>query len=292
VEQKGSLVNPDYLRFDFSHFQKLTDEEIRKIEVIVNQMIRENINLDESRNVPVKDALKMGAMALFGEKYGDSVRVIRFDESVELCGGTHVKSTGEIGFFKISKESAIAAGIRRIEAITGIKAQEYLFDQIDQLRKISEITGTTGEIIPAIEKLVAENQNLSKQLESISLEKLSSLKNELIGKIEEIGDIRFLAIMVKVDKANLLRDLAFQVKGEMDNLFLVLGSEIEDKANLAVIISNKLIETKGLNASVVIREISKEIQGGGGGQPFFATAGGKNPAGLQKALEKARGFIS
>ena len=292
VEQKGSLVNPDYLRFDFSHFQKLTDEEIRKIEVIVNQMIRENINLDESRNVPVKDALKMGAMALFGEKYGESVRVIRFDESVELCGGTHVKSTGEIGFFKISKESAIAAGIRRIEAITGIKAQEYLFDQIDQLRKISEITGTTGEIIPAIEKLVAENQNLSKQIESFSLEKLSSLKNELIGKIEEIGDIRFLAIMVKVDKANLLRDLAFQVKGDMDNLFLVLGSEIEDKANLAVIISNKLVETKGLNASVVIREISKEIQGGGGGQPFFATAGGKNPAGLQKALEKARGFIS
>ena len=291
VEQKGSLVCPDYFRFDFSHFQKLSDEEIRTIEVMVNNMIRENIPLDEQRNVPVKEALSMGAMALFGEKYGESVRVIRFDESVELCGGTHVKSTGEIGFFKIIKESAIASGIRRIEGISGIKAQEYIFDQIDQLRKIAEITGTTGDLIPSVEKLVNENENLNKQLESISLEKLSSLRAELSGKIEEIGDIRFLSAMVKVDKAGLLRDLAFQIKGDMENLFLVLGAEIDGKANLAVMISNKLVDTKGLNASSIIREISKDIQGGGGGQPFFATAGGKSPSGLQKALEKAKGFI-
>jgi alanyl-tRNA synthetase len=291
VEQKGSLVHPDYLRFDFSHFQKVSDQEIREIETLVNKMIRRNIPLTESRDVPVKQALEMGAIALFGEKYGESVRVIRFDESVELCGGTHVKSTGEIGFFKLIKESAIAAGIRRIEAITGVRAEEFIFEQVDQLRKISEITGTTGDIIPAIEKLVTENQNLNKQLESSSLEKLSVLKSELTGKIEEIGDIRFLSCIVNVDKANLLRDLAFQIKGDMDNLFLVLGTEIDGKANLAVMISNKLVETKGLNASVIIREISKEIDGGGGGQPFFATAGGKNPAGLQKALLKSREFL-
>jgi len=291
VEQKGSLVNPEYLRFDFSHFQKVSDEEIRAVEILINKMIRGNIPLDESRNVPAKEALKMGAMALFGEKYGDSVRVIKFDESVELCGGTHARSTGEIGFFKITKESAIAAGIRRIEGITGIKAQEYIFDQVDQLRKISEITGTTGELIPAIEKLVAENQNLTKQIESISLEKLSSLRTELIGKIETIGDIRYLSCMVQVDKAGLLRDLAFQVKGDMENLFLVLGTEIDGKANLAVMISNKLVETKGLNASNIIREISKEIEGGGGGQAFFATAGGKKPEGLKKALERVREFL-
>jgi alanyl-tRNA synthetase len=291
VEQKGSLVNPESLRFDFSHFQKVNDEEIRAIELLVNQLVRQNIPINEIRDVPVKAALNMGAMALFGEKYGEHVRVIRFDESVELCGGTHVKSTGEIGFFKIIKESAIAAGIRRIEAITGIKSQEFVFDKIDQLRKLLEITGSTGELIPAVEKLISENQKLNKQLESYSLEKLSSIKAELLGKIQEIGDIRFLACMVSVDKANLLRDLAFQVKGDMDNLFLVLGCEIEGKANLAVMISNKLIETKGLNASNIIREISKEIQGGGGGQPFFATAGGKYPAGLQKALDRAREFI-
>jgi alanyl-tRNA synthetase len=291
VEQKGSLVNPDYLRFDFSHFQKVSDEEMRAIEILVNQMVRQDIPLNEIRDVPVKQAMNMGAMALFGEKYGDNVRVICFDESVELCGGTHVKSTGEIGFFKIIKESAIAAGIRRIEAITGIKSQEFVFDKIDQLRKLLEITGSTGELIPAVEKLISENQKLTRQIESYSFEKLSSIKTELLGKIQDMGDIRFLASMVSVDKANLLRDLAFQVKGNMDNIFLVLGCEIDGKANLAVMISDKLIETKGLNATNIIREISKEIQGGGGGQPFFATAGGKYPAGLQKALNRAREFI-
>ena len=291
VEQKGSLVNPEYLRFDFSHFQKVSDEEIRQIEILVNSFVREDIPLNENRNVPVKEAMNMGAMALFGEKYGDSVRVIKFNESVELCGGTHVKSTGKIGFFKIIKESAIAAGVRRIEAITGVKAQEFIFDQIDQLKKVSEITGTTGEILPAIEKLVTENQSLTKQLDNFSLEKLSSIKNEISGKIETIGDIKFFAGIVKVDKAHLLRDLAFQIKGDMENLILVLGCEIEGKANLAVMISNQLVESKGLNASNIIREISKEIQGGGGGQAFFATAGGKNPEGLQMAINKAKEYL-
>lgn len=291
VEQKGSLVNPEYLRFDFSHFQKVSDEEIRQIEILVNSLVRENIPLNENRNVPVKEAMNMGAMALFGEKYGDSVRVIKFNESVELCGGTHVKSTGKIGFFKIIKESAIAAGVRRIEAISGIKAEEYIFNQIDQLKKVSEITGTTGEILPAIEKLVTENQSLTKQLDNFSLEKLSSIKNEISGKIETIADIKYYAGIVKVDKAHLLRDLAFQIKGDMENLILVLGCEIEGKANLAVMISNQLVESKALNASNIIREISKEIQGGGGGQAFFATAGGKNPEGLQNAINKAKDFL-
>ena len=290
VEQKGSLVNPDYLRFDFSHFQKVSDAEIREIELLVNKMIRENIAVVENRSVPVQEAMNMGAMALFGEKYGDNVRVIRFDESIELCGGTHVKSTGQIGFFKLTRESAIAAGIRRIEAITGEKAQEYIFEQIDLLHKISEITGITGEIIPGVEKLVLENQILQKQMDHISLEKLTNLKLELSDKIEDLGDIRFLSAVIKLDKAHLLRDLAFQIKGDMKNLFLVLGTEIEGKANLAVMISDELVKSKGLNASTIIREISKEIQGGGGGQPFFATAGGKNPEGLIKALEKAKEF--
>lgn len=291
VEQKGSLVNSEYLRFDFSHFQKVSDEEIRQIEILVNSLVRENIPLNENRNVPVKEAMNMGAMALFGEKYGDSVRVIKFNESVELCGGTHVKSTGKIGFFKIIKESAIAAGVRRIEAITGIKAEEYIFSQIDQLKKVSEITGTTGEILPAIEKLVAENQSLTKQLDNFSLEKLSTIKNEISGKIETIADIKYYAGIVKVDKTHLLRDLAFQIKGDMENLILVLGCEIEGKANLAVMISNQLVESKALNASNIIREISKEIQGGGGGQAFFATAGGKNPDGLPNAIKKAKDFL-
>ncbi|MCB8995469.1 MAG: alanine--tRNA ligase [Bacteroidales bacterium] len=291
VEQKGSLVNPDYLRFDFSHFQKVSDEEIRKIEIRVNELIRKNIPLDEQRNIPLKKAADMGAMALFGEKYGESVRVIKFGESIELCGGTHVSSTGNIGFFKIFRESAIAAGIRRIEAITGAKAQDYIFELTDQLKKIAEITGTTGELIPSIEKLVTENLSLQKQLENLSQQKLSSLRAELSNKIEEIRGIRFLAVKVELDKASLLRDLAFQLKGDLDNLFMVLGAEIDGKANLAVILSNQLVQSKSLNASLIIREISKEIEGGGGGQPFFATAGGKNPGGIDKALEKARTFI-
>jgi alanyl-tRNA synthetase len=291
VEQKGSLVNPDYLRFDFSHFQKVSDEEIRTIETIVNRLIMENAPLQEKRNVPVKQALEMGAMALFGEKYGDTVRVIRFGESVELCGGTHLRSTGEAGFFRIIKESAIAAGIRRIEAITGEKAMKHIFDQSEQLRKIAEVTGITGELLPGIEKLVTENQGLSKQIEALSSEKLGSIRTELLNKTEQIGNIKFISSMVKLDRANLLRDLSFQVKGDAEDMFVVLGAEIEGKANLAVMISNKLVETTGFNASVIIREISKEIQGGGGGQPFFATAGGKDVSGLERALLKAREIV-
>lgn len=292
VEQKGSLVHPDYLRFDFSHYQKVTDEEIREIEMIVNQMIRENIALEESREVPVKEAMAMGAMALFGEKYGENVRVIRFNDSIELCGGTHARSTGEIGFFKIVKESAIAAGIRRVEAITGVKAQEYIFSLSDQLRKIAEITGTPGDLIPAIEKIVTENHSLQRQLDSLRQEKLQSLKSSLLEKSEITGSAWVIASIVKIDNPGLLKDLSYLIMGDRKDLAVVLGAENEGKAHLAVMFSNELVEKKRLNATVIIREISPEISGGGGGQPFFATAGGKNPSGLLKALDTARKLIN
>ena len=289
VEQKGSLVHPDYLRFDFSHFQKVTDEEIRQVENLVNCMIRKNIQIKEKRSVPIADAQKMGAMSLFGEKYGDLVRVIRFDDSIELCGGTHVKATGQIGFFKILKESAIAAGIRRIEAITGEKAEEYLFNQIDIAKKISDSLATPGDPLKAIEKLLAENDELNRQVESVEKEKVSLIKKDLLQKIEKIGDIHFLSALLNIEKAGLMRDIAFQFKAEMNDLFLVLGTETEGKANLAVMISDNLISSKGLNASTVIRELSKEIQGSGGGQPFFCNSRRKKSGWLAEGVGYGEG---
>jgi alanyl-tRNA synthetase len=288
VEQKGSLVHPDYLRFDFSHFQKVSDMEIRQVESLVNSLIRENIHIEEKRSIPIAEAQKMGAISLFGEKYGEVVRIIKFDDSVEFCGGTHIKATGQIGFFKIIKESAIAAGIRRIEAISGEKAEEFILSQIDTLKKIGEMLTITGDPSKAVEKLLAENEELNRQLELIEKEKVSVLKNYLVQKIEKIGDIQFLSAIINIEKSGLLRDISLQLKSEMKDLFLVLGAEIDGKANLAVMISENLISSKGLNASIIIRELAKQIDGSGGGQPFFATAGGKYPARLQNALDMAR----
>jgi alanyl-tRNA synthetase len=292
VEQKGSLVNADYLRFDFSHFQKLSNEDLVKIEQIVNGKIRENIPVDENRTIPMPEAIKKGAIALFGEKYGDLVRTIQFGESIELCGGCHVKATGNIGFFRIASESAIAAGIRRIEAITADKVEEYVQERLETLEDIRAIVKTTGDLKKGIENLVNENIALKKQLEGFQKQHAKALKNNIKAELQEHNGIKLLITKLNVDSANAIKDIAFQLRGELDNLFFVAGAEIDGKANLAIMISDKLVEEMKLDAGKIIREIAKEIQGGGGGQPFFATAGGKNPAGIDKALEKAKEFIT
>ncbi len=292
VEQKGSLVNPEYLRFDFSHFQKMTLEEIRKIELLVNENIRKNQAKEEWREISMDKAVDMGAMALFGEKYGDKVRVIKFGNSVELCGGTHVKATGQIGFFKITKESAVAAGIRRIEALTGEKAQEYMFKLSDQIDSISELFPGSKNITESINNLNTDFQNLNKEFEAIRNKEKASLAKEIKSNITKIGEINFIAEIVSVANASDLRDISFQVKKDVENLVLVLGTEVGGKANLSLMISENLVSEKELDASTLIREIAKEIQGGGGGQSFFATAGGKNPSGLKSALSKTQEIIS
>ncbi len=292
VEQKGSLVHPDYLRFDFSHFQKLTEEEIRKIEIIVNENIRQNIPVDEHRNIPMKAASDMGAMALFGEKYGDTVRVIKFDNSVELCGGTHVKNTGQIGFFSIMSESSIAAGIRRIEAITGEKVVEYVFDQIRELNEVKGLFKNPKNVVESVKSLFDEVNKLNKQIEEMTKEQAQAVKKHLKEQVQKVNEVNFIGYKVGLNSAAAIKDLAFQLKNEMDNLVLVIGAEINEKANLSVMISESLVKEKGWNASQIIREAAKEIQGGGGGQPFYATAGGKNPDGINAAIEKVKELIS
>jgi alanyl-tRNA synthetase len=215
VEQKGSLVNPEYLRFDFSHFQKVSEEEIRKVEILVNQNIRQNFTLDEHRGVPMEHAQKMGAMALFGEKYGDSVRVIRFGESVELCGGTHVPATGQIGFIKITSEGAIAAGIRRIEAITGVKAEEYLYAQVDSIKEVKLILGNPSNLQQGASKLVEENVNLRKEIESMMKEKVLTLKAVLKSAVISKNGINIIAKKIDISNPDAIKDLAFQLKNEV-----------------------------------------------------------------------------
>ncbi|MBP6531973.1 MAG: alanine--tRNA ligase [Bacteroidia bacterium] len=293
VNQKGSLVNEAQTRFDFSHFAKVSDEEIQKIEKIVNEKIRENILLDERRNVPVQQAMDMGAMALFGEKYGEFVRVITFDPaySIELCGGTHVKATGQIGQIKVVSESAVAAGVRRIEAITADKADSYFEDQQLQLNSIKELLKNPKDLVQRIQGLLDENTALQEQINVFVNEKTQIVKKELIGKIKSVNGINFLAEKVELPTADALKNLSFELKNQIDNLFFLAGAEIDGKALLSLIVSDNLVKDKNLNATNIIRELSKEIQGGGGGQPFYATAGGKNPAGLSKALEMAGSFI-
>ncbi len=291
IEQKGSLVHPDYLRFDFSHFQKLTDEEIRNIEILVNEKIRENISLNEHRNIPMKAASNMGAIALFGEKYGDTVRVVKFDDSVELCGGTHVSNTGQIGFFKIMSESSIAAGIRRIEAISGEKVVEYVFNQMQELNEIKTLFKNPKNIVESVNTLFKEADELKKQIEKMTKEQAQAIKKHLKEQVQEINGINFIGYKIGINSAAAIKDISFQLKSEIKNLVLVLGAEISGKANLTVMISENLVKEKNWNASKIIREISKEIQGGGGGQDFYATAGGKNPKGLNAAIKKVEELI-
>ena len=294
VNQKGSLVNPDYLRFDFSHFAKVTDEELAKIEAIVNQKVRENIALKEERSVLYAEAITSGVTALFGEKYGEYVRVITFDDefSKELCGGTHVKATGQIGFFKIISESAVAAGVRRIEAITGIAAEDFIIQQNKLVHQLKELLKNPKDISKSVESLLEENAKLKKEIEKSVLEKSAGLKNELAEKAEVINGINFIAQKVQLPNADAIKGLAYQLKDIIDNLFLVLAADIDGKPSLTVMIAENLVKEKGLNAGNIVRELAKEIKGGGGGQPFFATAGGSDVSGLEKALEKAKVFIA
>jgi alanyl-tRNA synthetase len=292
VEQKGSLVHPEYLRFDFSHFQKVSTEEIRQIEELVNRKIMDNIPLLEMRSIPVKEAMDMGAVALFGEKYGDKVRVIRFDDSVELCGGTHARATGQIGFFKITRESAIAAGVRRIEAITGEKCMEYLLNQSELLSRLEEKLGPGKNPEEAVSEIKNQLASLSKRIEVYEKEKTGQLRKELRSRAEVINGITFLGARVNLEKAGDLKELAYQIKDDFGDLFLILGAEIDGKANLGIVISDKLVKDKNWNAGTLIRDFAKEIEGGGGGQPFFATAGGKKPSGIEKAIEQARNFVT
>ncbi|MBE9468312.1 MAG: alanine--tRNA ligase [Bacteroidetes bacterium] len=291
VEQKGSLVDEKHLRFDFSHFKKLTDEDIAKVEKIVNSKIRENIQLSEKRNLPIRRAKELGAMALFGEKYGDTVRVIRFNDSIELCGGTHVNATGEIGFFKIIAETAIAAGIRRIEAISSFNAEQYIYKEVNTLKEVKQIFNNTKNVVESIEDVINENAQLKKRIEDFNREKVNIIRKDLANKVQNINGINVIAEKIDIDSADYIKDIAFQLKNQIDNLYLILGAEIKGKASLSVMISDNLVKEKDLHAGNIIREISKEIQGGGGGQAFYATAGGKNPDGLTKAIEKGKNKI-
>ncbi len=293
VNQKGSLVNADILRFDISHFAKMTDEEIKQVEDIVNAKIRENIPLKEERNVPYQQALDSGVTALFGEKYGDFVRVITFDDqfSKELCGGTHVKATGQIGFFKIIGESAVAAGVRRIEAITGTKSAAVIREHFELVQHLKELLNNPKDFVAALGKVLDENGALKKEIEKSITEKSLALKSDLEAKIQQVGDINFLATIVDLPNAEAVKTLAYAIKGGVNNLFLVIGAEFDGKPSLTVVISDELAKEKGLNAGHIVRDLAKDIQGGGGGQPFYATAGGKHAAGLKIAIERAKEFI-
>ncbi len=290
VEQKGSLVNPNYLRFDFSHFSKVTDEELRQVEASVNAQIEAQLQLGEYRNIPIQEALAKGAMALFGEKYGDTVRMIEFGDSKELCGGIHVKNTAEIWHFKIVSEGAVAAGIRRIEAITGEAVKDFFAQQENALASIKETLKNPQDTLKAVVSLQDENAKLKKQIEQLLKEKAKNLKGELATQLQEVNGVKFLATQVDLN-AEGAKDLAYELGNLGTNLFLVLATAEDDKPMLTCYISKELVAEKNLNAGQVVRELGKYIQGGGGGQPFFATAGGKNVAGIQEALAKAVDFV-
>ena len=293
VEQKGSFVNEGNLRFDFSHFSKVTDEEIKQIEAIVNQKIRENIP-SEINEMPIEDARKTGAMALFGEKYGEKVRVVTFDKnySIELCGGTHVSGTAKIGLLKITAEAAVAAGIRRIEAITWLNAEAFFADQTNLIQELKGLLKNPKDVLKSVESLMDKNAELQKQLDLMLRNRANVLKKELFEKKQTINGINFIGEIIDLDSADAIKDLSFELCNKTDNLFMVLGAEVKGKASLSLIISEKLVNDKGFNAGTIIREIAKEIKGSGGGAAFYATAGGTNASGIVKALEKAKAYLN
>ena len=293
VNQKGSLVNADNLRFDFSHFAKISDDELAQIEHIVNQKIRANIVLNEQRNVPYDEAVKSGVTALFGEKYGDFVRVITFDHhfSKELCGGTHVNATGQIGYFKIIAESAVAAGVRRIEAITASKAEAYMVNQSNEINQLKVLLKGSQNISAAVQALLDENAKLKKEIEKSILAKAGDMKQDIAAKAENINGINFIATHIDLPNADAVKNLAFEVKALVPDLYLVFTTLIDDKPGITVMIAESIV-SETLNAAKIVRELGKEIQGGGGGQPFYATAGGKNADGLAQVLVKAKAYLS
>jgi alanyl-tRNA synthetase len=294
VEQRGSLVNEKILRFDFSHFERMSEEEIRQVEHMVNQKIRQNIPLEEQRDVPMEKAKAMGAMALFGEKYGNSVRVITFDKnySVELCGGIHTPATGVIGFFKIISESSISAGIRRIEAVTGEGAENYVEEQLEMNRQIRDLLRNPTDVTQSISQLIEQRNELEKTLEKMQYAQTGQVKQQVLSQIIEKEDFRLLIARVSLPSADMLKKISFELKKEVENLVLVLAADIEGKPQISVAVDEELIKKYKLHAGNIVRDLAKEIQGGGGGQPFFATAGGKNVSGLDQVIARAKEMLS
>ncbi|MGI4738038.1 MAG: alanine--tRNA ligase [Janthinobacterium lividum] len=294
VQQKGSLVSEKLLRFDFSHFTKVTEAQLREIEGVVNERIRQQIPLVERRNVPIAEAKNLGAMALFGEKYGDFVRVITFDKdySVELCGGLHVANTGSIGYFKIVAESAVGAGVRRIEAVTAGAAEAFVDQQLDLLTQVREALGNPQHLLTSLDKQTEEIATLRKQLEAFGQQQLNQQKAQLVGQVKDLGSVKFLAAQVQAGSADDLKKLAYDLRQAVPGLVLVLGAELDGKPQLAVMLDDDIAKAGKLNATTLVRDLAKDIQGGGGGQPFFATAGGKNAAGLAAALGRAEALVA
>lgn len=294
VEQKGSLVNDEILRFDFSHFAAMTQQEIQDVEIIVNRKIRENIALDEKRNVPIDKAKALGAMALFGEKYGDFVRVISFDASfsVELCGGTHVPATGNIGLVKITSESSVAAGVRRIEAITGEAAEKYVRVELALLDEVKRMLKNPKDVIISLKNLAEEKHVLEKKLEILHGERANQIKNDLAGKAVKSNGHTLIIEKVTVPTADALKNIAYALRNQFEDLLLILAADVDHKPQVTVMIGEKLMQTKRFHAGNMVKELAREIDGGGGGQPFFATAGGKNLNGLNGVIEKARKMVA
>jgi alanyl-tRNA synthetase len=290
VEQKGSAVHSKYLRFDFSHFAKLTPQELSDVENFVNARIEGKLALNENRSQSMQEALDEGAIALFGEKYGDTVRTVRFGQSVELCGGTHVNNTGDIWHFKIRSESAIASGIRRIEAITYDAVKDFYYENNKALSEIKGLLNNTKDPIKAINELQAHNADLKKQIEGLLMAKAKNIREDLLEELSDLDGILFLARELDLD-AGAIKDLSFQLGKEHDNLFLLFATRHNGKALLSCYVSKPLVAERGLDAGRIVKELGSYIQGGGGGQPFYATAGGKNPEGIQQALEKGRDYI-
>jgi alanyl-tRNA synthetase len=287
VEQKGSLVTPDRLRFDFSHFRQVTPEELSAVEEKVNSMIMQNIISEVHDHIPMEDARAMGAIALFGEKYGDRVRVVRFGDSVELCGGTHVAQTSRIGLFKIVSEGAIAAGVRRIEAVTGRKAVSYINEKLSILGEVTALLHSTGNPVANISKLMAENAALKASIEKLQAAAALSARNELAARAETAGNCRIYSGLLEETSADTLKNIAHQIRQTDSSSIIVIGSAYEGKASLVVGLGNQAAGSGHLNAVEIIKAVSGEINGGGGGQPFLATAGGKNPEGLPGAVARA-----
>ena len=290
VEQKGSMVHSGSLRFDFSHFSKLTDEELLEVQDFVNARIKEELPLEEKRNIPYQQAIDQGAIALFGEKYGDAVRAIKFGNSMELCGGTHVSNTSSIWHFIITSEGAVASGIRRIEAITGDAAKQYYIDRSNAFSALQKSLNNAQDPVKAVTSMQEQNSALQKQVTQLLKEKAKNIKGDLKNEVVELNGVHFLTKELDLDAAG-LKDLAFELGGEIDNLFILFGSKANDKALLTCYIDKQLVSSKGLDAGKIVRELGKHIQGGGGGQPFFATAGGKKPEGIAIALAQVKDYI-
>jgi len=291
VEQKGSLVSANHLRFDFSHFHKVSDEEIAKVEALVNAKIRANASLEEKRAVTMNEAVEMGAMALFGEKYGDLVRVVKFDQSVELCGGCHVRATGQIGLFKIVSEGAVSAGVRRIEAISGLKAEEYVNNIMSTVKNIQNMFKSKQDVFASVESILTENQGMKKELVTFQKESLKIVKESLKNSIVEYNGISLIAEIFSGSAAE-AKDIAFQLKGEIENLVCILGGEAKGKPHLSILVSDSIVKDFDVHAGNTVKLAASEIKGGGGGQAFFASAGGSDASGLESAINKAKNLIT